>query len=64
VRDHVPAPDLKYTVRDYPDSYPSDEPMRRCPDLTKAFDHLGYKPTVPFTDGLRKFITWSQEYYR
>ncbi|WFE32694.1 NAD-dependent epimerase/dehydratase family protein [Micromonospora sp. WMMD975] len=64
VRDSVPAPDLKYTVRDYPDSYPGDEPMRRCPDLVKAFDHLGYEPTVPFTDGLRKFITWSQEYYR
>lgn len=64
VRDTVPAPDLKYTVRDYPDSYPGDEPMRRCPDLSKAFDHLGYQPTVPFTDGLRKFIKWSQEYYR
>lgn len=64
VRDSVPAPDLKYTLRDYPDSYPGDEPMRRCPDLMKAFDHLGYAPTVPFIDGLRKFIRWSQEHYR
>jgi UDP-glucuronate decarboxylase len=64
VRDLAPAPDLKYTARDYPDSYPSDEPMRRCPDLTKASDHLGYRPSVPFIEGLRKFIKWSQEYYR
>lgn len=64
VRDEVPAPDLKFTVRDYPDSYPSDEPMRRCPDLTKASTHLGYRPAVPFTDGLRRFIKWSQEHYR
>ncbi|SHM91825.1 NAD-dependent epimerase/dehydratase family protein [Actinacidiphila paucisporea] len=64
IRDEVPAPDLEFTVRDYPDSYPSDEPMRRCPDLTKAADQLGYRPSVPFADGLRKFIKWSQESYR
>ena len=25
-----------YNIIDYPDSYPADEPNRRCPDILKA----------------------------
>ena len=27
---------VKYNIVDYPDSYPADEPNRRCPDILKA----------------------------
>jgi UDP-glucuronate decarboxylase len=48
---------------DYPDSYPSDEPQRRCPDVTKAFHHLGFKAEVALEDGISEFLTWALEDY-
>jgi UDP-glucuronate decarboxylase len=49
---------------DYPDSYPADEPMRRCPDITKARLQLGYEPRVPLEEGLKRFFSWTQTAYR
>jgi UDP-glucuronate decarboxylase len=49
---------------EYPDSYPADEPMRRCPDLTKARLQLGYRPTVGLRDGLGRFFRWTDRSYR
>lgn len=46
---------------EYPDSYPADEPNRRCPDITKARIHLGYEPQVELNDGLKRFFDWTQE---
>ena len=37
---------------------PSDDPMRRCPDITLATKHLGWKPTVGLEDGLKETITY------
>jgi UDP-glucuronate decarboxylase len=48
---------------DYPDSYPADEPMRRCPDITKARLQLGFEPQVSLDDGLRRFFDWALEAY-
>lgn len=45
----------------YPETYPAGEPQRRCPDLTKAREHLGYEARVDLRAGLRRFITWAQE---
>jgi UDP-glucuronate decarboxylase len=45
---------------EYPDAYPADEPMRRCPDLTKARTQLGYQPRVSLEDGLGRFMTWAK----
>ena len=56
--DHV-----KVEFIDYPGSYPSGEPMRRCPDLAKAQSHLGYQPTVELRDGLRRFFDWASQAY-
>lgn len=39
----------------YPSYYPSDEPLRRCPDL-KLLKKLGYKPQIGIKNGLEKFI--------
>jgi nucleoside-diphosphate-sugar epimerase len=38
--------------------YLVDNPVRRCPDLTKARTELGYDPTVDFDDGLRRSLIW------
>jgi dTDP-glucose 4,6-dehydratase len=37
---------------------PEDDPMVRCPDLTRARTLLGWGPTVPLEDGLRRTIAW------
>lgn len=40
-----------------PDDWPAEgEPMRRCPDISRARAELGYQPLVPFEDGLREFL--------
>lgn len=47
----------------YPDSYPADEPLRRCPDVTKARDHLGFRPQVGLDRGLARFLSWADSAY-
>ncbi len=42
----------------YPQSYPKDEPRRRCPDLTKIKTALHYKPQVRLKEGLRRTLRW------
>jgi UDP-glucuronate decarboxylase len=50
-------------VTEYPDSVPPDEPLRRCPDITKARQQLGYEPTVELPEGLRRFMDWAVRNY-
>ena len=47
----------------YPDSYPADEPNRRCPDIRKARIQLDYDPQIKLADGLRKFLDWTDKTY-
>lgn len=47
----------------YPDSYPADEPLRRCPDIRKARLQIGYEPQVDFGEGLRRFLGWTDTVY-
>ncbi len=49
---------------EYPDSYPADEPMRRCPDIKKAKIQLNFNPTVKLEDGIRRFLSWTDKYYK
>ena len=53
----------KIITCDYPDSYPADEPMRRCPDITKAKLQLGYAPQVGLQDGVKRFLEWTNNEY-
>ena len=39
---------------------PSDDPVRRCPDITLAKTRLGWEPKVPLEEGLARTI----EYFR
>jgi len=54
---------LKHETVEYPDSYPADEPNRRCPDIAKARLQLGYEPVVDLDEGLRRFLRWADAHY-
>lgn len=63
---------LQETVQDtidiqlieYPDSYPADEPQRRCPDIRKAAQQLKYIPQVTLPEGLNRFMGWAMQRYK
>ena len=42
-------------------AYLTDNPHRRCPDLTKARTQLGYEPEVDLNEGLRRSLIWYRE---
>ncbi len=48
---------------EYPETYPGDEPQRRCPDISKAKAHLGYVPPVDLETGLTRFFSWTNDTY-
>ena len=50
-------------LSDYPETYPEDEPNRRCPDISRITTHLNFSPQVPLEVGLRRFLGWAQENY-
>ncbi len=41
--------------------YLTDNPNRRCPDITKAREELGYNPEIDIDEGLRKTFIWYTE---
>jgi len=54
---------IEYNVAEYPDSYPADEPNRRCPDITKAQSQIGYNPKISLREGLTRFFKWAEKAY-
>lgn len=50
--------DFNYKKIPHPDNYPSDEPQRRCPDISSV-STLGYKPTVSLQNGIQRFVHWA-----
>ena len=42
-------------------AYLTDNPNRRCPDLTKARTELGYAPEMDLNEGLRRSLIWYRE---
>jgi dTDP-glucose 4,6-dehydratase/UDP-glucuronate decarboxylase len=38
--------------------YLTDNPDRRCPDITKARTELGYEPEIIVVDGVRRSLEW------
>ncbi|MBK20421.1 MAG: nucleoside-diphosphate sugar epimerase [Rhodospirillaceae bacterium] len=55
--------ELKKDIITYPDSYPGDEPSRRCPDIRKARMQLQFSPTVDLEEGLHRFLSWTDKTY-
>ena len=39
---------------------PSDDPHRRCPDISRARSSLGWEPTVSLEEGLRRTVEYFQ----
>ena len=42
--------------------YVTDNPQRRCPDLSKSKSMLGYEPRVGLEPGLRRLIEWYRNF--
>jgi len=61
--ERVLARPVKHNIVEYPDSYPADEPNRRCPDIRKARLQLGFEPAIDLDEGLRRFLVWSDGVY-
>ena len=37
---------------------PEDDPVRRCPDISKAKETLGWEPKISLEEGLERTIEW------
>ena len=55
--------DIPWRQTEYPDSYPTDEPNRRCPDIRKARTQLEFQPHVELDEGLARFLAWADQHY-
>lgn len=55
---------LKIAHIPYPKNYPQDEPLRRCPDLSKIAAHVNYKSSISLEVGIKRMLTWAQENWK
>ncbi|OGZ96922.1 MAG: hypothetical protein A3J10_03440 [Candidatus Sungbacteria bacterium RIFCSPLOWO2_02_FULL_54_10] len=53
--------EVKTELVQYPETYPADEPRRRCPDLTKIRRDVGYAPQIGLADGLSRTLSWFRD---
>lgn len=42
----------------FAEKLPTDDPLKRCPDISKAKGTLGWEPKIKLEEGLDKFINW------
>ena len=54
---------VDYELISYPDSYPPDEPLRRCPDISKANEQLNYFPKIGMVEGLSNTFEWAKSHF-
>jgi UDP-glucuronate decarboxylase len=54
--------DSKSKIRNEP--LPTDDPLRRCPDISIAEQELSWTPEVQLREGLELTITWFRELLR
>lgn len=47
-----------------PTSVYADEPLRRCPDISKAINEIGYFPKVSLERGIIDFFGWTEQEYK
>lgn len=45
-------------IEDYPSFYPSDEPLRRCPNIDKIVEHTNIAPSTTMEVGLHKMLEY------
>ena len=59
---NISEKDLKVVYKKSNDSqYLTDNPNRRCPDLSKSKKILGYKPKISLTEGLKRSYNYYKE---
>ena len=46
------------------DDYLTDNPNRRCPDITKAKTIIGYNPKIDVHEGVKRSLIWYSENYK
>lgn len=51
------AGDVNYEKSEDPE-YMTDNPNRRCPDISKARTILGYEPIISIDDGVRRYLSF------
>jgi len=49
---------IEYKYTKYPEEYPADEPIRRCPDISKLKKDTGYTPFVSIHEGLKRNLKY------
>jgi UDP-glucuronate decarboxylase len=54
---------IGYNLIPHPIEYPSDEPQRRCPDISKINETLKFEPKIDLVSGLNRFFSWSKQNY-
>lgn len=59
----VTGNNLLLELQDYPNTYPGDEPNRRCPDISRLETLVGFFPEVGLQEGLTRFFDWTASNY-
>ena len=57
----VPNSKSKLIQIDYPDEYPKDEPMRRCPNIDKYYKEFKQMPSIGIDKGLYNFYQYAKK---
>ena len=57
----IPNSKSKLIQIDYPNEYPKDEPMRRCPNIDKYYEEFNQKPSIGIDEGLYKFYQYAKK---
>ena len=57
----VPNTKSKIIKIDYPNEYPKDEPMRRCPNIDKYLEEFKEKPRIDLKTGLSNFYQYARK---
>lgn len=55
--------EIRIELVNYPDTYPADEPSRRCPDIAKIRKMFKFEPQVDLETGLIRTISWFKDNY-
>ena len=53
---------INYKISSYPKEYPSDQPQRRCPNISNAKKNLNYYPNIVLKEGLKRHFTWAKDF--
>jgi UDP-glucuronate decarboxylase len=56
----VPNSASKIVKIDYPNEYPKDEPMRRCPNIDRYYNEFNDKPKIKLKTGLYNFYQYAK----